>query len=269
MSAAAFPPWRLLAALSFVFAAGCAQLVPAPSSDALPLPLDRRQAEAAWARVLDTHVDEQGRIDFAGVAANRADLDRFVAFVYAAGPGNRPELFHGSDDVLAFHINAYNALAMFNILDAGIPESLAGWRKVPFFALKKLAVGGVPISLYDYENDVIRKLDEERIHFALNCMVVGCPRLPRAPFVAEKLREQLNREAHNFFAERRNVAIDDERKSVHLSEIMRFYTEDFLKREPSLARYVSRYRDRPIPDTYSIRFIPYDWTVNRRPALAP
>ena len=38
------------------------------------------------------------------------------------------------------------------------------------------------MSLYTLENDVIRPLGDERVHFALNCMVVSCPRLPRVAF---------------------------------------------------------------------------------------
>ena len=56
---------------------------------------------------------------------------------------------------------------------AGIPETLAGVRKIGFFALGKVQVGGEAISLYDYENKVIRPLGDARIHFALNCMSVG------------------------------------------------------------------------------------------------
>src|SRR5437870_9652183 len=34
-----------------------------------------------------------------------------------------------------------------------------------------------------------RSSDLERVHFALNCMVVGCPRLPRAAFSVEEAWE--------------------------------------------------------------------------------
>ena len=43
------------------------------------------------------------------------------------------------------------------------------------------------MSLYTFENEVIRPLGEPRVHFALNCLVRGCPRLPPTPFVAERL----------------------------------------------------------------------------------
>ncbi len=219
----------------------------------------------AWSRVLSKHVDSLGRVDFAALARDRADLDRFVSYVYDTGPNNRPKLFPTPAHVLAFHINAYNALAMHKVLESGIPTTLAGFRKVSFFYFGKVQVGGEAISLYDYENVVIRALGEPRIHVALNCMSIGCPRLPRDVFVAERLDQQLDREARIFFNEARNVEINSTGRVVRLSEILKFYTEDFLASAPSLATYVSRYRSTPVPEGFRVEFIPYDWTINRQP----
>ena len=250
-------------AVVFLLLTGCATVAPPSSSTSQSLTAtDRNHAEAAWSRVLTQNVDDQGRVDFAAVSSNRADLNRFVSFIYAAAPNNRPDLFSGPQDTLAFHINAYNALAMYNVIDSGIPASLAGVRKIRFFALKKVTVGAKPISLYGYENDIIRKLNDPRIHFALNCMVVGCPRLPREPFVGARLNEQLDAATRLFFAEPRNLVIDPQRKVIRVSEILKFYTEDFLQQESSLARYIARYRELPAADAYTVEFITYDWTVN-------
>ena len=243
--------------------AGCAS-VPRPGSNAAAESAGPPPYEA-WARVLTKFVDASGRVDFAGVAKDRADLDRFVAYVYDVGPATHPQRFPTPDHVLAFHINAYNALAMHNVLEAGIPATLDGLAKVNFFYLRKVQVGGVPISLYDYENKVIRALGEPRIHVALNCMVVGCPRLPRERFAAEKLNAQLGQEAAHFFNEERNVQIDAARQKLRLSAILQFYTSDFLASAPSLAAYVNRYRTVKVPETYAIDFIDYDWTINIQP----
>jgi len=252
----------LPATLLAILLAGCAAV---PS----PLPGGRVPAGPppyeAWSRVLERHVDEQGRIDFAGVARARADLDRFVAYVYEFAPDNAPQWFPGADHVLAFHINAYNALAMHKVLEAGIPETLAGWRRFAFFLAGKVRVGGVRISLYDYEFRVIRALGDARIHAALNCMSVGCPRLPREAFRGEDLQTQLDREARRFFNEARNVLVDDSARVLRVSEILRFHRAHFLESAPSLAAYVNRYREVPVPEAYRVEFIDYDWTVNRRP----
>jgi hypothetical protein len=253
--------WRRAAVVVLALAAvACATTVPAPRAE-IPAaaPVD------AWTRVLERFVDDRGRVDFEALAADRHDLDRYVAWLYAVGPNNAPGLFPSPEHVLAHHLNAYNALAMYNIIEDGIPPTLAGLKKVEFFLLRQVRVGGAPLSLYAYENDVIRKLGDERVHFALNCMAVACPRLPRTPFHAGTLDAVLEREARLFFSERRNLEVEPTRRVVRVSEILSFYTEDFLARSPTLVAYVNRYRDVPIPADYRVEFIPYDWTINRQP----
>ena len=220
----------------------------------------------AWSHVLEKFVDAEGRVDFVAASKDRSELDRFVAYVYDVSPKTQPQLFPTPAHVLAYHLNAYNALAMYKVIQAGFPDSLSGLKKVSFFYLDKVQVGGEPISLYDYENKVIRPLGEERVHMVLNCMSISCPRLPREAFLPETLEQQLQRETLRFIGEPRNTQVDENKKLVHLSEIFKFYTEDFLAHAPSLVAWVSRYRTQPLPSTYAIEFIPYDWTVNRQPA---
>ena len=242
--------------------AGCATVVPPPRVEVSAA----RPPEDAWTRVLQQRVDEQGRVDFAGLAQDRSDLDRYVAWIYQHSPASDPGLYPTPAHVLAYHLNAYNALAMYNILEAGIPQSLSGLKKVRFFYLRKVKIGGESMTLYAYENEVIRKLGEPRVHFALNCMSVGCPHLPREPFRAATLDAQLDHEARRFFNEPRNVRVDEAARKIHLSEILKFYTEDFLKAAPSLPAFVNRYREPPVPEDYGIAFTDYDWTVNAQPA---
>jgi len=163
-------------------------------------------------------------------------------------------------------INAYNALSMYNVLHSGIPLTHAGWNKIRFFVLRRVEVGGRSMSLYSFENDVIRPYAraraDPRIHFALNCSAVACPVLPRTPFSANNLDAELEREAHAFFARTINFRLDASDRTVWLSEMLDFYTEDFVPlASTSLAAYASRYAPLPVPDGYSVRFTPYDWTV--------
>jgi hypothetical protein len=248
----------LLALTLAVLITGCATIVPGPAVPAVgggPPPY------AAWGDVLSRYVDASGRVDFRAAARQRAGLDEFVAWVYAHSPKSAPERFRTPAEVLAFHLNAYNALSLYNVIESGFPKTLAGAAKIEFFLLRKVKVGGEAISLYAYENDVIRKLGEPRIHFALNCMSVGCPNLPREPFLPERLEAQLMRETRAFLNDPRHVRMDAAEKTVWLSEIFDFFTADFLAVAPSLIAYVNRYRDEPLPADYRVRFIPYDWTV--------
>lgn len=248
---------KSLAVLVFcALAAGCATVRPAPDvQPAETPPID------AWARVLERFVDARGRVDFTALARDPADLNRFVAWVYAVGPNNRPELFPTRQDQLAYHVNAYNALAMWNILKAGIPEKLGAWRRFSFFWRDRIQVGVERMSLYTYENEIIRPLGEPRVHFALNCMTLGCPRLPREPFHPQTLDQQLEREAQQYFAEKRNLRVDHDARTVYVSQILEWFEEDFLRAAPSLIAYINRYAPQPVPADYELAFIPYDWAV--------
>lgn len=173
----------------------------------------------------------------------------------------------------AHEINAYNALSMWNVVGSGIPSTHAGLNKLRFFVLRKFSIGGMPMSLRSFENDVIRPAaracNDPRIHFALNCSAVACPQLPRQPFTAAALEAHLEGETRAFFARPQNFRIDPATRTVWLSELLDFYPEDFVPGvAPGLLAYANRYAPQLAPADYTLRFTPYDWTVanSRRPS---
>ena len=244
--------------------AGCTTLVPTPN---LPAPTPQA-AQAAWASVLSSHVNARGEVDFEALARDHTDLDRYVRHVAQTPLTSVPE----GPERLAHMINAYNALSMFNVLQSGVPATHAGWAKLRFFVLRQFDIGGQVLSLYSFENDVIRPAtrarNDPRVHFALNCSAVSCPVLPRVPFTADALDAELERETRAFFARPENFSVDAEQRTVWLSELLDFYPEDFVPRPAvSLLAYANRYPPQPAPLDFSVRFTPYDWTVanSRRP----
>lgn len=221
--------------------------------------IDAIEARTAWSRVLERHVGPTGSIDFEAIRQDPSDLETYVAWAARAGPRSTPDLFPDPSSRLAYYLDTYNALAMWNAVKGRWkPE-----QKIRFFYLTRLEVDGESMSLYSLENDIIRPLGDPRVHFALNCMVRGCPRLPREPWAAERIDAQLDAATRLFVSEVRNVEIVPERRVVRLSSIFDFYPEDFLARAPSLIAYVNRYRAETIPDGFEVEFIPYDWTLNQ------
>ena len=86
---------RVVAALLLVSGlAACSIDVPAPKAVVPPpsAPDAGPEALAAWGRVLSTRVDAEGRIDFAGLVRNGADLNAYVAWVAAVSPENEVTL---------------------------------------------------------------------------------------------------------------------------------------------------------------------------------
>lgn len=220
---------------------------------------------ADWASVLERYVDDDGRIDFHALEGDREPLDRYVAWIARHGPQSTPAQFPDREASLAYHVNAYNALAMHGVLARGIPDDFGSFfKRARFFRFRGIVVDGRKTNLYDYENDVIRPLGDARVHFALNCMVRDCPRLPREPFDAGRLDAQLEAATYEFLNSEKYVRIDEAQRVVHLSAIFDFYTEDFVAsgRAEDLPAYLNRYRDTKIATDQEVRFMDYDWTVN-------
>ena len=108
---------------------------------------DHTAALARWADVLNRFVDDQGRIDFAGLDGDTQDLDAYTDHLAVVGPDTQPTLFPALADRIAYAINAYNALAMQGVLRAGRPQDLDSfWRRLRFFKLMKHRLGSNPSS---------------------------------------------------------------------------------------------------------------------------
>jgi hypothetical protein len=228
---------------------------------------DKKSALASWSRVLERHVDKEGRVNFAAVRDNPQDLERFVAFISRYSPLKSPQLFPSADEQMAFYLDSYNALAMYGVIRSGIPDGFTTFfKRLAFFKLKEYRIGGDLISLYDYENNTIRGLGEPRVHFALNCMSVGCPRLPQVSYSSGNLQNELDAGAKEFFGSEKYLRVDHNGKVVHVSEILSFFTEDFVnpRVEASLLAYINRYANPKIPEGYTVEFIPYDWNIQRQ-----
>jgi Protein of unknown function, DUF547 len=246
----------------------CSTIVPVPAGSRPGTTL--AAAEQGFARVLQRHVNENGEVDFEALRSNTGDDGIRALEAYVSAIAKTPlDTARTPDGRLAHMINAYNALSMYNVIAAGIPRSHEGVAKVNFFVLRKLNIGGTAMSLYTFENQIIRKLNEPRVHFALNCSAVSCPVLPRSPFTAENLSEELDREARAFFARPENLRVDDAQRKVFFNEILKFYTEDFMPAHaPNLIAYAQRYTSQNIPTDYAVAFTPYNWTIansKRRP----
>jgi hypothetical protein len=91
----------------------------------------------------------------------------------------------------------------------------------------QIAVAGQSVSLEHVEHQILRTMGEPRIHFAIVCAFVGCPRLLGEAYVAEKLDAQLAENARAFFADRTKFTYDAARRTVSVSPILKWFGADF------------------------------------------
>ncbi|MEM6706056.1 MAG: DUF547 domain-containing protein [Acidobacteriota bacterium] len=263
-------PHRLVsllpALLAWLSLMGLASMSPAVATDASHFSHDD------WATVLERSVDARGFVDYDGLAQDRAALDRYLEAVEQQGPTSTPELFPTEEDELAYYLNAYNALVFAGVLERG-PERDSVWKGglisgYRFFVKRKWEVDGKRLSLKRLEDVLIREgFGDPRIHAALNCASISCPRLPQEPFLPATLETQLDAAMTEFVSEERNVEIG--RDTVTVSKIFDWFKGDFIDYEKrnggsGLISYINRYRgeQEKIPSSFEIEFFRYDKGVN-------
>lgn len=234
-------------------------------------------SHADWTAVLGQHVDSRGMVSYGALAKDRAVFDRYVAAVESTSPTSAPAQFPTRNDQLAYYINAYNALTFKGVLARG-PEKKSVWTPLgtgySFFVGMDIKVGGVTTNLKKLEDDIVRaQFQDPRIHAALNCASVGCPRLPQEAFEGAQLDAQLDAGMKEFVGEQRNCTVDTAARTVKLSRIFDWFAEDFLSFErkngnsnPNILDYVNRYRAEgaKIPRDFTVSYLEYDKAVNGR-----
>src|ERR1700687_831952 len=118
----------LFTAAALLISTACATQIPPPQTASRP----GADPEKAWASHLSRFIDDKGRMDYAGMAKDPGDLETYLAYIARVAPKSRPEMFPTAEARLAFCINAYNALAMYDVLRSNPPPDL-NEVKVTFF----------------------------------------------------------------------------------------------------------------------------------------
>jgi hypothetical protein len=126
-------------------------------------------------------------VDYKGLVKEKDKLHAYCKSLLSSTP---PADSWSKNDQLAFWINTYNAFTVQLIVDNYPVKSIKDLNpsvSVPLvhtvWTSTKFNIGDKEYSLDDVENKVLRgKLDEPRIHFAINCASISCPPLRNEAF---------------------------------------------------------------------------------------
>jgi hypothetical protein len=222
-------------------------------------------------RVLARFVDEHGMVDYQGLKAERQLLDEYVGQLASASPRSAPELFPTDDDRMAYWLNAYNALIMRAVIDhypIGSVSDIMAAHGV--FSRLYFPVGGAKMSLDDIEKGILlEEFDDARVHFALTCASMSCPRIDRHAFTGDGLDARLDQEGRDFLSSRDGVQVDAARGVVRLSKYFDWYGDDF---GPDRLAFVGRYLPAEAAAALAsitkprIEYLDYDWRLNDQAA---
>ena len=220
-----------------------------------------------YAQVLDAYVND-GLVDYAGLQRDRAGLD---AYLSAMGRIEVDKL--DRDERLAFYLNLYNAATLRLIVDHYPVDSIKdiGFLFASPWKRKEVMLEGRLVTLDYIEHDVIRPVFQEpRIHFAVNCSALSCPPLLGTPYEGARLDAQLEAATIAFINDPKHNYLDG--RTLYVTKLLRWFSEDFPE---DRAAWVLKYargdlrlrllRLMTSGEGVRIRFLNYDWGLNRQP----
>ena len=206
-----------------------------------------------WDILLKKHVDDTGNVNYKGFSEDIKALQNYLDYLAK----NRPMDKSPKPERLAYYINLYNAATVKLILDNYPTKSIKDIKNP--WGKNIVQMGGEKISLGDLEHKILRKMDEPRIHFAINCASYSCPKLLNTAFTSANLEIMLEQTAIDFINDPKRNVLSKEKAS--LSEIFNWYKKDFTK-NGSLIDYLNKYAYQKLTSNTKISYLNYNWGLN-------
>ncbi|MBA3986956.1 MAG: DUF547 domain-containing protein [Flavobacteriales bacterium] len=211
---------------------------------------------SAWNTLLKKHVNTQGNVDYTGFKNDRAALTSYLNYLSQ----NKPDKDWSVQELLAYYINVYNAFTVDLIVENypvnSIKDINGPWTRAI------IPIGNINISLGGIENGVLKKMNDPRFHFAINCASVSCPKLLNEAYTAASINEQLDRAAREFINSKENKISENK---AEISSIFDWYEKDFkTNNSKSVTEYINQYSTTKINPGATITFLEYDWGLNEK-----
>jgi hypothetical protein len=223
-------------------------------------------SHAIWDELVKKHVRESGEVDYPGFIADSLRLNEYLQFLSDSAP--HPNKWTEAER-LAYWINAYNAFTIQIVIRHypvnGIKEIATGLN-IPFVSttwdINFIQIGGEKINLNRIEHGIIRKeFNEPRIHFAVNCASVSCPKLRNEAYTADRLEMQLEDQTRTFINnQEKNIIISPDQAEV--SKLFSWFSGDFKKKVPSVIDFINQYSQIKLHKNAKLNYLEYNWALN-------
>ncbi|WP_159019361.1 DUF547 domain-containing protein [Algibacter sp. L3A6] len=209
-----------------------------------------------WNDLLQKHVSDAGQVNYKAFKTDKAKLLSYIQglnLIYTDASFTSLS----REETLAFWINAYNALTVDlilknypikNIKDIDKPWDQRFWK-----------LGDKWFNLSDIEHEILRKMDEPRIHFAIVCASVSCPKLQNTAFTASNLETQLTNATKEFLSDPERNELSE--NSIKISKIFQWFAKDF-KQDGDIIDFLNQYSNVDISAKAKKSFKDYNWNLN-------
>ncbi|GAA5222365.1 DUF547 domain-containing protein [Membranihabitans marinus] len=217
-----------------------------------------------WEELLQSHVDDEGWVDYAGFQKDSAKLNKYTNLLSQNHPNDKN---WSREEQLAYWINAYNAFTIQLVARhypvASIKDIKPGIGFVnSVWDIKFIHIEERVYDLNNIEHGIIRQqFDEPRIHFAVNCASYSCPSLSNHAFTADQLDQQLTAAAVSFINDKKKNSLSPDQ--VTISSIFKWFSGDFTKKQ-TIIDFLNKYSQVEINKDADIDYQDYDWSINEQ-----
>ena len=216
-----------------------------------------------WDKLLKKHVNATGMVNYKAFKSDKAGLDAYLKIL----SDNPPQSSWSKSDEKAFWINAYNAYTVSLIVSKYPVKSIkdiAGkiYKINTPWDIKFITIGGKKYDLNNIEHSILRKkYDDPRIHFALVCAAMSCPKLQQEAYTGSDLDKQLDDAGKEFLNDKSKNKITAEK--AELSKYFSWYKSDFTT-NGSLAEFINKYSSTKMNEKTKIISLDYNWSLNEQ-----
>tara|TARA_R110002051_G_scaffold149720_1_gene222273 strand:- start:3843 stop:4568 length:726 start_codon:yes stop_codon:yes gene_type:complete len=206
-----------------------------------------------WTILLKKYVDNNGNVNYKSFINENKVVQNYLNELAK----NSPSDDWSKQDKLAYYINLYNAATVQLILDNYPKKSIKDiknpWDK------EWIKIGNDIFSLGQIEHKILRKMNDPRIHFAINCASYSCPKLSNEAYTTQNIEKQLQKAAFDFINDPKKNKLSE--NNLQLSNIFKWYKEDFTQ-EGSLTDYIKSFTKVNVNSKAKISYLEYDWSLN-------
>ncbi len=216
-----------------------------------------------WDELVKKHVTEAGNVNYEGFIKDKEHLNAYLTLL----SNNPPKSTWSKNETLAYWINAYNAFTVKLIVKHYPVKSIkdlggAIYKVNTSWDIKFIKIGGEELDLNNIEHQKIRgQFKEPRIHFAVNCASVSCPRLRNEAFVASRLEAQLTDQTKYFFANKIKNDLSNP-SNPKISKLLNWYSGDFKVNGKSVIDFINQYSVQKISSDADLDYLDYNWNLN-------
>jgi hypothetical protein len=123
-------------------------------------------------------------------------------------------------------------------------------------------LGEKTYSLGQVENDILRKMKDPRIHFAINCASYSCPKLWNHAYTAENVSSRMTKLTKLYINDTKHNIMTA--KKIQISKIFDWYSTDFVKEGQTLIQYLNKYSKIQINADAKVEYLDYNWSLNEQ-----